>query len=279
MPQQPCGASCGRVPTDAIAAAEPCVRYFRSVSDAQVNRWERRTGTPLMLAAGLFLAAYSWPILQPDLPRWASQACSLTTLLLWGVFALDLLIRVHLAEARWAYIRRSWLDFLILAIPMLRPLRALRVVVALNVLGRRGGKFIRGQVVAYVVAAVAVVGFVAALAVLEAERANPEGNILTFGDALWWAATTVTTVGYGDRFPTTAEGRFVAVGLMFTGIALVGVVTAALASWFVEKVAAVQAGEERTEVEVAGLAAEVRALRLELADLRQEQDEGGRSRQ
>ncbi|WP_432949041.1 potassium channel family protein [Kribbella sp. CA-253562] len=55
------------------------------------------------------------------------------------------------------------------------------------------------------------------------------------GDALWWATTTVTTVGYGDHFPTTSEGRIVGVGLMLAGIALVGTVTAALASWFVEQ--------------------------------------------
>jgi voltage-gated potassium channel len=78
----------------------------------------------------------------------------------------------------------------------------------------------------------------------------------------------VTTVGYGDRFPTTAEGRLVAVGLMVTGIALLGVVTAALASWFVEKVAEVQASEQRTESEVATLVDEVRALRAEVAALR-----------
>lgn len=129
------------------------------------------------------------------------------------------------------------MDVATLAVPMLRPLRALRVVVALNVLGRRGRTFARGWVVVYVAMAVAIVGFVASLAVLDAEGASPEANIRTFGDALWWAATTVTTVGNGDRFPTTTEGRIVAVGLMVTGIALVGVVTATLASWFVEKVA------------------------------------------
>lgn len=109
-----------------------------------------------------------------------------------------------------------------------------------------------------------LVGFVASLAVLDAERTSAGANIRTFADALWWAATTVTMVGYGDRFPTTTEGRIVAVGLMVTGIALVGVVTAALASWFVEKVAEVQAAEQRTEAEVSDIAAEVRALRREL---------------
>lgn len=69
--------------------------------------------------------------------------------------------------------------------------------------------------------------------------------------------TTATTVGYGDRFPVTAEGRLVGVGLMLAGIALLGVVTATLASWFVERI---QAGEERTRSDVELLTEEVRRL-------------------
>lgn len=244
------------------------------MSDRQVERWERRTSGPLLAAAVLFLAAYAWPILQPDLPSAAARTCSAVSWAVWVIFGIDLLARLTLAERRWHFLRRNWLDVVTLAVPMLRPLRALRAVVALNILSRRGQAFVRGRVVAYVAAAVAVVGLVAALAILDAERANPEANIKSFGDALWWAATTVTTVGYGDRYPTTTEGRFVGVGLMLTGIALLGVITAALASWFVEKVAEVQAAEERTEEEVADLASEVRALRREIAAQRQEQREG-----
>ena len=72
--------------------------------------------------------------------------------------------------------------------------------------------------------------FLAALAVLDAERSADNANIVTFGDALWWATTTATTVGYGDLFPVTTEGRWVAVGLMVAGIALIVLVTAGLAA-------------------------------------------------
>lgn len=106
----------------------------------------------------------------------------------------------------------------------------------------------------------------ASLAVLHAERGHEGANIDDFGDALWWSATTVTTVGYGDRFPVTVTGRAVAVALMFAGIALLGVVTAAFASWFIERVAEVEeAGQAATRHDLEALTAEIAALRAELA--------------
>lgn len=78
---------------------------------------------------------------------------------------------------------------------------------------------------------------VGALAVFDAERGSAKANITSYGDAVWWACTTVTTVGYGDLYPTTLEGRLVAVLLMLVGIALIGSVTAAMASWFLARAA------------------------------------------
>ncbi|MEJ7650121.1 MAG: potassium channel family protein [Nakamurella sp.] len=78
--------------------------------------------------------------------------------------------------------------------------------------------------------------FLGALAILDVEQLAPDANIRSFGDALWWASTTVTTVGYGDRFPVTTQGRFVAVGLMLVGLAVVGVITASVAAWLIENV-------------------------------------------
>lgn len=238
---------------------------MQDVSDQQVASWERRTGPSLVAAAALFLAAYGWPILDPGLPHWAQRTCSLVTMVVWVAFVADLGVRLFWSEHRVAFLRRNWMDVATLAVPMLRPLRVLRVLVALNVITRRGQPFARGRVVATVAGSVAVVAFVASLAVLDAERGASGSNIKTFGDATWWAATTVTTAGYGDRYPVTGQGRLVAVSLMVTGIALLGVITAAIASWFVEKVSEVQAAENRTSATVAELVREVRALRDELA--------------
>jgi voltage-gated potassium channel len=105
---------------------------------------------------------------------------------------------------------------------------------------------LRGRVGTYLIATVSLLSFVAALGVYEAERDAPAASITTFGDALWWVLTTITTVGYGDRYPVTVEGRLVAAGLMIAGIAVLGTVTAAIATWFLEQVGARDASEAVT---------------------------------
>lgn len=106
-----------------------------------------------------------------------------------------------------------------------------------------------------------------AVAMLHAERGMRGANVQTFGDALWWAATTVTTVGYGDRYPTTTTGRLVGAGLMLVGVALIGVVTASVAAWFLERLRNVQEVEERTAVTLEEVLEELRSLRAQVAEL------------
>jgi voltage-gated potassium channel len=79
-----------------------------------------------------------------------------------------------------------------------------------------------------------LIAYIAAVQITITERGVEGSNIKSFGDGLWWAITTVTTVGYGDHFPTTTVGRFLAVGLMLVGISLMGVITASVAAWFVK---------------------------------------------
>ncbi|TDW15695.1 potassium channel family protein [Kribbella kalugense] len=226
--------------------------------------YERRTSWLLSVAAVLFLVVFAWPILQPDLPAGLVRACSIANVAIWIVFGADYFVRLALAPSKPRFIRNHILDVVVLALPLLRPLRALRAATALARLGR-AAITLRGQTIAYVVSAVGLLGFVAAVAVLDAERGNPNANIKTFGDAAWWAATTITTVGYGDHVPTTAEGKWVGVGLMVGGIALAGTITAALASWFVEHIGDVERADAIANDQIATLTAELSALRTELA--------------
>ena len=226
----------------------------------RLERWERRTGWPLTAASVLFLAAYAAPIIRPGLAPAVLSACHVVIVTTWALFVGDLVIRVALAEHRGRYLVRHWFDVVVLAVPVLRPLRLLRLVTLLNVLNRHAVNGLRGRIALYAGAASLLLGFCGALAVLDAERGHPGANIETFGDAAWWAVVTMTTVGYGDRYPVTVEGRFAATVLMLGGVALLGTVTATLASWLVQRVRADESETALLRRDVAALSAKVDEL-------------------
>lgn len=153
-------------------------------------------------------------------------------------------MRLALAPRRVRYVLRHPVDVLSVLLPMLRPLRVLRIFTAGHTLFTRGAGLVRtGQAVVFSAAVLVTIG---ALAILDAERGEPGATITTFGEAMWWAMVTVTTVGYGDHYPVTGLGRAVAAALMVVGISLLGVVTASVAAWFVnaERAAAADGAED-----------------------------------
>jgi voltage-gated potassium channel len=236
--------------------------------DALRRRYEDATQWPLVLLALLFVAAYAWGVLRPDLPHPLLVTLRVVTVVAWPVFLGDYLLRLTLADQRWRFVRQNWVDGLAVVLPLLRPLRVLSLVRVARVLDRRLTSTLHGRVAAYVTLTASLVVFMASLAVLDAERGAPGASITGYGDAVWWALTTITTVGYGDEYPVTEEGRLVAVLLMVGGIALLGVVTAAVASWFVGRVA--EAAQAQDDADDAALLAEVRALADEVRRLRAE---------
>jgi len=209
-----------------------------------VERWERRAEIPLLLLALAFLVAYAWPVLDPrlapDLRTWLT-AVSWTV---WLAFTADFAVRLALSQERGRYALHHWYDVALIALPLLRPLRLLRLLAFLRILNRSAATNLAGRVTTYVIGTALMLMALSAIAVLDVEQDRPDANITTFGDALWWAATTVTTVGYGDRYPVTTTGRFIAFVLMLAGIALVGVITASVAAWFVSSIQKEQADDE-----------------------------------
>ncbi|MDP3969096.1 MAG: potassium channel family protein [Nocardioides sp.] len=206
-----------------------------------VERWERRSEVPLILLALAFLVAYAWPVLDPQLDADVLGFLRVLTWAVWVAFAADLLVRLVLAENRRRYALHHWYDVALVALPLLRPLRLLRLLALVRMFDRSAASSVAGRVLVYVAGAATLAVGLGALAVLDAEGKASGANITTFGDALWWATATVTTVGYGDHFPVTTEGRFVAVVLMVLGISVVGAVTASVASWILAHAAAERA--------------------------------------
>jgi voltage-gated potassium channel len=244
---------------------------------AQV-RWERRTQRPLLALAVVFAVAYALPIVDSSASRSLTRACTVVEWVVWGAFAVDYAVRLALAERRRLFVRTHWLDLCAVLLPLVQPLRLLRLVSTLLLVGQRARLASQIRLTTYVAGSVVGLLMFGSLAVLSVERDSPDGNIRTLGDAVWWSFTTMTTVGYGDHAPTTGLGRVLAVGLMLSGIALLGVVTANIAAWFIERFEKDDVEEQRQTEAIRELAAEVRALRAEVAALRKTSVESGAER-
>ena len=204
----------------------------------RVQRWERRAEVPLLLLAVAFLVAYAWPVVDPRLDPDVRSFLEVASWTVWVAFMLDFAARLYLSDERRSYAVAHWYDVALIVLPMLRPLRLLRLLAFARVLNRSAVGSLVGRVTTYVAGTAVMAVGLGAVAVLDAEQDAGGANITTFGDALWWSATTVTTVGYGDHFPVTTTGRLVAVALMVVGIACIGAVTAGVAAWLVRQVEA-----------------------------------------
>jgi voltage-gated potassium channel len=183
-----------------------------------------------------------------------------------AAFFVDFLVSLARAPRKWRYLATwGWLD-LISSVPTLdvarwgrlariarvtRVLRALRASRMLSEILLRK----RGQSVALAAALLAIFLVIgSSVAILRFEDVSGS-NIRTAADAVWWTFATITTVGYGDHFPITGEGRLTAAILMTAGVGLFGVFSAALAAWFIAP------GEKAIDAEITALRSEIAALR------------------
>ena len=187
----------------------------------------------LTLLALVFLIAYSYPAFVTPISAETQSLIEIVQWVCWLAFAIDLLVGISISTSKLNYLKHHILDVAAVLLPFLRPLRLMRVlsfgglVIQKVAIGRQFAITMKVAIASIFLA------YVAAVQVTISERGVEGSNIKNFGDGLWWAVTTVTTVGYGDRFPVTTEGRLLAVLLMLAGISLVGVITASIASWFV----------------------------------------------
>ena len=204
---------------------------------------ERALTLPLLILSLAMIPVLVLPVVIHLSPGWIQTLDDLDYMI-WGAFALEYVLMLALAASRWHYIKTHVPDLLLVTLPMLRPLRIFRSTRALRLLrvarlstvATQGVRLSRQRLASkgptYALGIAVVLMLAAAALELDAERTK--GNIRNFGDAIWWAMTTVTTVGYGDHYPVTVQGRVIAGVLMLVGVAVLGIVTASLAAWLVK---------------------------------------------
>jgi voltage-gated potassium channel len=215
-------------------------------SQEALDRFERQTAWPMMILALAIIPLLVVPLLV-DLPSGAETTLFAIDWMIWIAFVLEYGIRLYLAPNKRHFVSHNIIDLVFVLIPFLRPLRVVRSARAFALLRATRGAVVLLRAVDAVqdvlkrhklgytllIAVVVVVG--SGLAVATIEEADPARNIQSIPDGLWWAVTTITTVGYGDRFPVTPIGRAIGAGVMILGIGLFGLLAASLASLLVEK--------------------------------------------
>ena len=189
-----------------------------------------------MVLGFAYLGIYSVQVLvEPPADIYASLEL-LAEVIFW-IFAVDVVLRlIHAGRdlLTWngllGFLKENWLALMALLLPAFRSLRVLRVIVVLR--GLEPYLNTRSSRVGMIVGVTfPLILYTAALSIFEAERYADGSNIQSFGDAVWWSIASVTTVGYGDKFPVTADGRVIATFLMVIGIGLFSALTALLAAW------------------------------------------------
>lgn len=192
------------------------------------------------------------------------------------VFLYDFFHRFAVSKNKLDFLKWGWIDFVssIPLFPAFRVGRAVRVVRVLRLLrGFRSVKTIgtilfanraKGTLATAAFLCTLLIAF-SSVAILQVEN-RPDSNIQNPGDALWWSVVTITTVGYGDLFPVTVEGRLIGTGLMLSGVGLFAVLAGAFASWFIHTPQEEEEAEtiDITASQLSVLIEEVKELRAEI---------------
>lgn len=267
------------------AAPDADTGLMTTPTSHRLERWSRATAVPLTVLSVVFALTYATQLASGhdqvgEGARWAR-------VVVWVAFGVDYVVRVRLSGSPVRFVLSHPLDLVVVAVPLLRPLTDWLGWLVRRRRSLQGHRNVVRRTVVYLLSVATTLVLFVSAAVLLSERQAPDANILTFPDALWWAAATVTTVGYGDLYPVTAAGRMAAVLGMLLGIGVLGTVTATISAQVVAAVRAEvspprpdedrppgEAAPDELEDEAIALVdlpqvlQEVRQLRREIASLR-----------
>jgi voltage-gated potassium channel len=199
--------------------------------------WEKYTTLPFIFLSFIFLLGYSVLILDDEVfTRGLDKIILIALTLIWLTFIIDYFVRLSLSTNKRIYFKRNVIDLISMAIPFIRPFLLLMYLSRLRFFRGRQGSSVRARLIAYAASFALMYIYVLSLAVYAAERNALGATITNYGDSVWWAIETITTVGYGDMIPVTVMGRIYASLLMLGGVVIVGATTATVISYLSEKV-------------------------------------------
>lgn len=264
------------------------------------ERWELLRQIDEITDKPLTVLSFVWlGLLILDFTRGLTPTLQYFSYAIWALFVIDFLVEFTIAPHKWEYLRKSWLTAIALALPAFRVLaafralrllraaraargvRLLRSVTSINRGMRAAGATLARRGIGYVLALTFVATFGGAAGMFQFERpealveagydaASAEQSAITsYGDAVWWTAMIMTTLG-SEYWPRTAEGRLLCVLLSMFAFAVFGYITATLASFFIGQDAAAAAEGGGSPGDAAALREEIRALRADLAALARE---------
>lgn len=195
---------------------------------------------------------------------------TLTTVLfvIWALVIAEYCVRLAIVPDRRGYLRRRWIEPVTLVVPVLALTHVTgveRASIVVSEMTLRVTSVMRHHSLFRVLVGAIVIVLAGAWVVMIDEAHHANANIHGYGDAVWWAFVTVTTVGYGDKYPVTTDGRVVAVLLMLVGIGLIGTLTATVASFFVKE--HTDTSQEKTHQGHLMLAAKIEEISGRLADI------------
>jgi len=196
-----------------------------------LSEWQKKTAGISLGVSVLFTISFIYPIYWYPVGEKSKSICEFVNYATWALFSLDYIYQLILSSDKRKFISTHIFQLLVVALPFFRPLRELRALAFTAQVSIRSKKALIKSIPLVMSGAAVLMIVIMGAAILDIERGAPGATIKTPMDALWWGLVTVTTIGYGDKFPVTTEGRLVAAILIVFGVGMISALTASYAAW------------------------------------------------
>ena len=198
-------------------------------------KWRERTALPTLILSLLYTVTFVTPIYFYPIDSTLKHLCNISNIVIWLYFLFDYLVQFSLSSGKAKFVKNHVMELILVIVPFFRPLRALRALLFTTNATIRSRKTLIRSIPILITCTTILMIIIMGAAILDVERGVPGSHIQTPADALWWGLVTVTTIGYGDVYPVTMEGRLVAGVLIIFGVAMISTLTGSFAAWILSQ--------------------------------------------